>query len=186
MLSSALIAMMLWWGGGSQLPLPEYKHVVAEVVQIMCLEVGLPIEAEDFYTRLLLETTCAESDFGKYTSQLQGGVALGVLQIEPSSYKDLYTHYFTSQNTLAIKDAIEQFYNQSQSVEDNLKFNIRYQLAVAFVIYYRRISTKSFKHLDSVYTRAAIWKKYYNTFRGAGTLRKYVDKTNYYLVNVQL
>lgn len=130
---------------------------------------------------LLLGTAAQESHLGKYLHQLNGE-ALGIYQIEMDTHIDIYENYLQYRSELL--DKITTFLisfklTNSNPIlrisyyEQNLIGNLYYATAIARLIYYR-VSEK-LPEADDIEGLAEYWKKYYNTEKGKGTVKEFVE-----------
>jgi hypothetical protein len=135
-------------------------------------------------TNLLLGTAAVETELGKYLHQINGP-ALGVYQPEPNNPKsghDLVINWLTKRkSTLFDKVWSLRSQNPSISTEEELRFNLYYQTAIARCLYYA--VPKPLPKANDIKGLAIYWKKYYNTFRGKGTVEKFVNAYNRYVLN---
>lgn len=130
---------------------------------------------------LLLGTAFAESKL-KHLKQIGGGPALGLFQIEPSTFDDIYYRYLGRTDKKSLKHVVDMF-----TVREHAGFTMTrpfYQLItnLPFAILIARIRYLLVpapipKTLEG---QAAYWKKYYNTVEGAGTVEKYMKAWSKY------
>ncbi len=112
----------------------------------------------------LLVFTCAtESSGGKYLKQVRGP-ALGVFQMEPATYNDLWQNYIIKNPRLALILA-SNFNTANMHSEDVMIYDLRYATAMARIFYHR--IPKPLPAFDDVHAIWAYYKKYYNTAQGA-------------------
>lgn len=111
----------------------------------------------------LLIFTCAnESNGGTYLKQLSGP-ALGIYQIEPETYDDIWHNYITP-NSKKLLAFFTTFNISSIPSPDRLIYDLRFATAMAR-IFYRRFSEAlpDYQNLDAIWE---YYKKYYNTSAG--------------------
>lgn len=111
---------------------------------------------------LLLFTCANESNGGSYLHQVNGP-ALGIYQIEPRTYADLWENFINKKNDILMKLTHSFDCNRMPS-EDRIIYDLRYATAIAR-IFYARIPHP----LPSATDVNAIWnyyKTYYNTSAG--------------------
>ena len=126
-------------------------------------------EAEE----LLVFTCAVESLGGTFLKQLNGP-ALGIYQMEPETYNDLWQNYiYNKPNILLILTS--QFSNYNMPPEDKLIYDLRFA-TVMTRLFYLRIK-EALPPKDNVELIYAYYKKYYNTSKGAANFpdsyRKY-------------
>ena len=106
---------------------------------------------------LLLGTAAQESKFGTYLRQLGNGPAVGFFQMEKPTF------YW-------LKNAYEKKFNIGSFEE--LEFNIKQAILLCRLRYY--IVPEALPAADDIESLAAYWKKYYNTFNGAGKMEDFI------------
>lgn len=118
---------------------------------------------------MIVETACVESECGKYIQQINGP-ACGIFQIEPNTAKDIINNY-TNYRPL-YKNLLNNYYIKSLTLEQNLCYNLAYQIIICRMFYLRIKEAIP----STVEERAKYWKKYYNTLLGKGTVELYINK----------
>jgi len=125
---------------------------------------------------LLMMTAAQESFCGRWIQQIGCGVALGIFEIEPNTYRDLFDNYLRYHPELAsVLD--ENFNVHIENFELNLKGNLPYQIVIAR-LHYRRFAEKIPKmsnfntqqHPEFTHAMACYYKKYWNTVKGKATI----------------
>ncbi len=125
---------------------------------------------------LLLGTAAQESALGHYLRQVGGGPALGVFQMEPATYHDIWGRYIAFQP--AIKQSLATRWTMIPEPEEMVT-----DLLLAGVmcrLHYRRVRAK-LPEADDIQGLAHYWKRYYNTPQGAGTEAEFIR--NWHLCN---
>lgn len=129
-------------------------------------------EAEE----LLVFTCATESLGGTYLHQVNGP-ALGIYQMEPTTYNDIWQNYIYPNGALALR-LFANFNISSVPSEDRLIYDLRFATAMAR-IHFRRIKSPLplSNNLDSIWD---YYKQYYNTLNGNAhnkeeSIRKYHD-----------
>ena len=117
-------------------------------------------------------TAAVESDLGKIVHQY-GGPALGVFQMEPMTEEDIHKHYLSRNQYLA---SVVSNYMTDERGE--LEWNLAYQILMAR-IHYRRF-VRDLPEPDDVEGLAEVWKMYYNTPKGKGTIKKAIESYQVY------
>ena len=123
---------------------------------------------------LLIGTATTESTIGGETYFYQTvGPARGIFQIEPDTAKDCHVNYIAYRGELA-----DWFADVG---EHDLVYNLRYQIAIARLVYWRRnfewpgAVVDLVPHSPYIRRLGEIWKEHYNTVLGAGTVEKFVE-----------
>lgn len=144
----------------------EPKHLLQYVIRPVLKDLELwSVPAE----HLLLGTACQESECGRWLHQLGSGPALGIYQMEPATYDDLWINFINHQPW---RDKVA-VYNSKRPISE-LAGNL--YLATAMCrIHYLRVPEPIPDYLAG---QAAYWKKYYNTEFGAGTTQEYMNAWN--------
>jgi len=112
---------------------------------------------------LLMGTMAQESRFGTYMKQLGLGPALSPYQVEPSTFFWLRDHFKFKYPSIALWTL------------DDLLYDFRVSTIICRLRY--RIVSAPLPQND-VIELAMYWKKWYNTYKGAGTVPEFV--ANYY------
>ena len=119
----------------------------------------------------LLCATCAqESLLGKYRRQGNGGPALGIFQMEPEDFNDIWTNYLAYHPNLAMDIGKLATTQPPRPVE--LVTNDPFSIAMARVQYLRAPGT-----LPAATDLQGLWayyKAHYNTPEGAATQDQFV------------
>ncbi|MBF0448707.1 MAG: hypothetical protein HQL67_10945 [Magnetococcales bacterium] len=119
---------------------------------------------------LLLGTAAQESRCGHYIRQLDGGPALGIFQMEPATYWDIWDNYIRYRPE--IKEKLSKRWPMQplpgEMVTDLLL------AAVMCRLHYRRKSSPLPPAAD-IRALASYWKQHYNTRLGKGTIAEFED-----------
>lgn len=126
-------------------------------------------------TNILSGTAAVESNMGQYVTQLGGGPALGIFQMEPKTHKDIWVNYLLYHPQLAKK--VMRFQRDTQA--STLVYNHWYAAAMCRVHYYR--SSHPMPAADDIEGLATMWKEVYNTKLGKGTVEKFIVKYHQYV-----
>ncbi len=122
--------------------------------------------------KLLMGTFAHESTVGGNTMLKQvRGPALGVFQIEPATYDDLFENFLEYRRDL--RQRLRGF--EAPWPADplgQLVGNLPYACAVARLIYYR--APEALPDHGDVEALAGYWKRFYNTEQGAGTIPAWI------------
>tara|TARA_Y100000590_G_C15742063_1_gene1020602 strand:- start:425 stop:880 length:456 start_codon:yes stop_codon:yes gene_type:complete len=120
----------------------------------------------------VIGTVCQESLGGRFIKQLNNGPALGIYQMEPDTARDIIGNYLKYRPELYGR--VFSFFNERQTLEENLKGNLYFQTAMCRVHYYRCKGAIP-KDLEG---QAVYWKNNYNTHLGKGTVEEYIENYN--------
>ena len=141
------------------------KDIINDVLTRLERDVKIPNTNEA--RKLIFETGMTESGY-RNLEQIGGGPGISFWQIEIGTVQDIWENYISYR-----KPYIESFYRMGL-VEKDLTFNVLTNIALAAAfcrIYYRRKPGAIPRTMPG---RAAYWKEYYNTIRGAGTVDHYI------------
>lgn len=126
------------------------------------------IDAEE-----LLVFTCANESLGGTFIHQVDGPALGIFQMEPATYNDLWQNYIKSNGRLMMI-LFSNFMVNSVPAEERMIYDIRFATAMAR-LFYARIA----EPLPSAMDENAIYsyyKRYYNTSLGAANQEQAISK----------
>jgi hypothetical protein len=121
----------------------------------------------------LLVFTCAnESEGGTYLKQ-EGGPALGIYQMEPVTYNDIWQNYIEKRSYLKLK-LTYSLNAPTMPSEDRMIYDLYFATAMARIFYLRHDEP-----LPKASDTAGIYnyyKKYYNTVDGKANYEEAVTK----------
>jgi hypothetical protein len=118
-------------------------------------------EAEE----LLVFTCAVESNGGTYLHQLFGGPGLGIFQMEPETYIDIWANYINKHNNLITILATNFDVCRIPSPE-RLIYDLRFATAMTRIFYAR--FKEPLPKIDDVDNIWWYYKKFYNTDLGGG------------------
>jgi hypothetical protein len=143
----------------------QFRALITDVLQMF----GQKANSSSFYSEtsveLLMLTAAQETHLGKYLKQVRGP-ALGVFQMEPNTYHDIWGNYICYRQNLL--DAMNDLYGASGvDWEMRMRGDLIYQTIMSRIFYLRIPAALPAK--DEPMGLAYYWKKYYNTKYGKGT-----------------
>lgn len=157
----------------------EPKQVLERVVRpaLRALAIAAPYVDGDAGERLVMGTGAQESMRFRYLKQLGKGPALGLFQMEPATYKDIWTRWLPSQPRLenALQALAIRLVDGVPPV-DELCGNLCFAAAMCRAHYLR--VPKPLPARGDARALAEYWKKYYNTPLGAGTPEEFLRAYN--------
>ncbi|MGL5682551.1 MAG: hypothetical protein ACRDDZ_05775 [Marinifilaceae bacterium] len=125
------------------------------------------LKAIDLYSpqavELVLGTIAQESAGGESIRQMGNGPALGICQMEPATFDDIYNNFLRYKKDL--KDKVLNASGCLSLYSHCLEYNMALSIAMCRVHYYR-VPEAIPADLPGW---ARYWKKYYNTHLGKGT-----------------
>ena len=154
----------------------NYEQLREYVVIPTLSNLGMYSEAAE---QLVMGTIAQESD-GTFLKQIGGGPALGIIQMEPATHKDIWLNFLKYTDCLAgdlrelvSAEADEAFESRGYPDELELMTNLKYAVAMCRVHYWRK--PQSLPDANDINGLAEYWKEHYNTFKGAGTVRQFIN-----------
>jgi len=128
-------------------------------------------EAEE----LMVFTCAVESRGGTYLHQVSGP-ALGIYQMEPMTYNDIWHNFILMDNKLALR-LCNNFDVNRMPPESRLIYDLRFATAMTRIFYLRvQAALPAFNDINAIWD---YYKKYYNTPKGAAqkdeSIKKYRD-----------
>jgi len=130
---------------------------------------------------LLLGTAIQESTL-TYLKQKGGGPALGLFQIEPTTFNDIYDRYLQREDKKELLGRVQQFIT-AQDVRDQVIGNIPFAVVIARIRYL--MVPEALPAYDDLQALAEYWKKNYNTSRGSGTVQGFIENYKFYVLRVR-
>ena len=146
------------------------KDQLRSLIERVLRDSGLYSESA---VELLMLTAATESNLGQFIRQKGGGPALGIFQMEPSTYLDIWNNYIKYGKCKNIK---YMYYEHGSA---NIEWDMKHAILMARV-HYLRVS-EPLPPADNIVALAGYWKKYYNTKLGKGTVDKAVSKYKRYV-----
>ncbi len=121
--------------------------------------------------QLIIGTIYQESR-AKYLKQLGSGPALGIIQMEPDTYHDIWENYLAYKRALANKitelASIDSLDEDMRPDVTQLITNLAFSVAMCRVHYLRK--KPPLPAAGDINGLAHYWKDHYNTHLGAGTV----------------
>jgi hypothetical protein len=155
----------------------DVSYIINDIIIPTQNELGMPDA-----TNLLLGTFAQESKLGQYLTQIGGGPALGIGQIEPATNNLVLG--WALENKPDVYDTLKAIRGRTQTVagarvSDDinlvaLQYNHQYNCAIARTLYFS-ISVP-LPDSNDIVGLANYWKEFYNR-GGKGTIEEFV--TNY-------
>lgn len=121
---------------------------------------------------------CAESG-GVYIKQLGTGPAIGIAQMEPATYVDIWENFLKYRPQLAEKVRqleLPNFLGKEASSANEMAGNNYLAVAMCRIKYFR--DKEALPHFNDVEGMAKMWKRVYNTPLGKGTEKEFVANYN--------
>jgi len=141
-----------------------YHLILQNRIKSVLTKYGLPYDSN--VIQLLLGTAAHESHLGKWMKQINGP-ALGLFQMEPNTIKDIQENY------LKYRPQLRRQLLDVSNILDTSDFisNIDHQIVYARLHYLRVSSSVPV----SLWGQAVYWKTYWNSYKGKGTVKRYVE-----------
>lgn len=122
-------------------------------------------------SELLLFTCAVETDGGTYLKQIKGN-ALGIYQMEPKTYNDIWENYIKNKPSVML-NLVHNFNIVFMPSEDRLIYDLRFATAMTR-LFYARIN-EPLPHANNPNLIWDYYKKYYNTFLGKAKKESAID-----------
>jgi hypothetical protein len=122
--------------------------------------------------QLLLFTCAVESDGGTYLKQLQGP-ALGIYQMEPNTYNDIWQNYILGKSEIKLR-LLHNFEAPTMPSEERLIYDLRYASAMTMIHYNR--SKDPLPNANDIFQLWGYYKLHYNTKRGNASVTEAINK----------
>jgi hypothetical protein len=126
----------------------------------------------DQAAELLIFTCANESNGGTFIKQVSGP-ALGIYQMEPKTYNDIWQNYIMKNSSILLR-FIHGFNINQMPSEDRLIYDLRFATAMARV-HYERVNAP----LPALYDIDGLWnyyKTHYNTVLGKADYHEALNK----------
>ena len=158
--------------GRSKLDTARLQYEIFSVAQ------SLPdIRYSLYLSDLVLETMAVETGLGSadYIKADKRSHNYGICQFVLSTAKYVMAH-----TSKADKPVLMTYYDSSLSLVDNLRTNVRFNIALCLEYYFMRDKNLHAK-IKTRPERAKVWKKLYNTSAGVGSAKGYLVTVARYL-----
>lgn len=147
--------------------------------QLKTLVVEPTLKAIDLFSEeivtLIMATIAQESRGGYYLAQLNGP-ALGIVQMEPATYNDLWDRYLV-RFPLLMKKVLKCINSDTKPPIESMIYNIQLSIIMARILYLDRVpaSTNLPDDDDDLDGYWHVYKKYYNTEAGKAKIYDFVN-----------
>jgi len=149
------------------LSIPQFRELI--IKPALSVVGGFTPAAE----QLVLGTALQESRL-EFIKQLGGGPALGLFQMEPATYEDIWNNYLKFRKDLSDKVKTLAAPTTADHPSPNELIGNMWYAAAMCRIHYMRVSDPLPKAGD-IPGMAAYWKEFYNTIQGAGTEEEFEE-----------
>lgn len=146
----------------------EWRRLITETLKEISLH-------SDNARELIMGTFAQESNF-KYVRQLGGGPALGYGQMEPATFNDIVVNFLRYKEDLMGK--IMKASGVVTLEPDMLVENKKLMICMTRVHYLRK--TEPLPSYKDIWAMGNYWKQYYNTPKGKGTVKEFVENYTKY------
>ena len=158
----------------------QFREVIVEPTLRRMAHWGYTGADNPAAVNLLVGTAWHESKGGTYLKQVNGP-ALGIYQIEVPTHEDVWKNYISHSSRLAhVYDMLPYEAQPDTSTwlgnpewHRQLIVNLEYATVIARLLYYRHNFV--WCDPDDIEGLGQIWKEFYNTVLGAGTIEKFVN-----------
>lgn len=156
----------------------QFREMIRNTLKVI-VEPYMDIPYSKNAEELLLFTAVVESNAGEYLYQINGP-ALGLYQMEPSTYDDLFNNYLAYKELSVPRDDSHRDtkYPYQKSLH-TMSTNLTYQTVIARLQYYRfSEGLPSYKDAEKIFD---YYKKYWNSYKGAAEKESCLNKYYSYL-----
>jgi hypothetical protein len=127
--------------------------------------------------KLIIGTSAIETNLGTYLHQITGP-ALGIYQCEPNTHIDLWNYI---NKKPFIKAKVEEVFGINKLPNrSKLIGNLFYATFICRLHYWR--IPEALPAFNDIEGLAKYWKKYYNTKKGKGTVKGFIDNYHKYII----
>ena len=155
----------------------NYSQALAYIIMPALEALGLAS-----FKTLLTGTFAKESNSGTYISQLGGGPALGVFQMEPVTHDDIWRIYLPNQPLLTLHLMTVCGLSRIPAAS-MLRINLLYAACMCAILYKWRLEQYKKPTPITPLECADIWKLCYNTTKGRGTTEQWLDAYSKYVAS---
>lgn len=150
----------------------NHEHFRARVVRPVLERMALvrPAMSSRAAEDLLVGTAAQESHIGQWLHQVGGGPAVGVYQMEPNTFLDLMA-WLQRPGREELRSCVVEWASLAVPLGAQVAGNMLFATALARMNYYRKPFPRVPADLDE---QARLWKKYWNTAKGKGTVPEYL------------
>lgn len=128
-------------------------------------------------SNLLMGTFAQESSLGYYLKQLGSGAGLGIGQMERKTFDDLLNRGFVQRPALMTRIALV-------TGVDYIKFSyLEWNIALSIAMTRLKYLSIPKPLPNSITGYANYWKKYYNTYKGSGTVEQFIKNYHKYILS---
>ena len=161
-----LILMIILFSFVSEAKVKGYNIDKKEVVKLVIEANKLVFEEDlDKWNDILLGTLAAETDLGAF----RGGSKHGIAQITPIAYKFIKERLAKDKETY---EKLKEYGIDFKKISFNDLTNNHKASIVAMSLYYKYVIKMKKGNINGK-SPAEVWKKYYNTYAGAGTINHF-------------
>ena len=160
--------------GGEQLEHSTISAVTDEVISNLSSVPKTPEFKHLVFETMVVETLVGKASYGKAAKRNNFGIA----QIRPETAKEVLKKI--KKKNINDYYYIKSLKNSNFSLKHNLLYNVHFSVAICAEFY----ALKKIRSLDTKHLRARIWKRYYNTNKGSGTVEAYVKRVNKYYASL--
>lgn len=142
------------------------RQLREEIIKPTLSLIGLYSEAAE---NLLFGTAAHESHAGTFVKQV-GGPALGLYQMEPRTYDDIWNNYLIGRSLR--EQVLSACMYEMKPPAQHLLWNMRLSTIMCRIHYLR--SPGALPQATDLEGLANYWKKFYNTHLGKGTPEQFI------------
>jgi len=142
---------------------------------------------------LIMGTLAQESDMCAYSTQIGGGPALGIGQVERNTHTSMWTHFILPRPALCglidkylcldpvtVKAKRDPRYLQSEEFHSQLEYNWRYSIGMIRLVYWPVLAAMPAE--DDLLGLGQYYKDHFNTRGGRGSAAEWVESYRYFVL----
>ena len=156
-----------------------YNKHLRNIIESVLEYIGLKDNEIDKWTKLLILTVATESDNGTFTRQVNGP-ARSIFQVEPETEKEAMK--WACKHRKEMYEKIKKLRCKAHLSVHEGEYNIGYATALAYIVYLSKgVKLRNNSNAEDL---AKIHKKYYNTIKGKGSVKRTLAKLKEFRINL--
>jgi hypothetical protein len=154
----------------------DVRRLVTRALERLAASMNLPLINTPQAIEQLMGTWAQESSGGKYVTQLGGGPARGMWQVEKATYLDILNRC----NADAYRELLVTAGDPDALMQDHFDLLVSNHTLSAQICRLKYFMSPG-SIPEDLEGQAEYWKKYYNTELGAGTVEEYLANYQKYV-----
>ena len=138
----------------------------------------LPEMYSEAAVELIMMTAAQESLCGRYLQQQENGIALGIFQIEPPTYRDIFDNHLAYHPKLKARVDAHFAGINMENFSIMLRGNIPYSIVLCRIDYWRE--REALPAADDIEGLASYYKRFWNSSLGDADIKTAIRNYNKY------